>query len=318
MKLKYYLRGMGIGIILTAIVMGFALGGRKAAISDAEVIQRAKALGMVEHSGTLTQATWEATGINEEVATASGEELLSKGDQISQEDQQEASETALSNPGLAEAAQEIQDQSQETAGKTGEASFEGAAKQESDVAKEIVETKTLDDAASSDTAGAGSTTAIAAAETSALTDASSAKASAETTLQISDAAVPVADAASASSSAAVAAATNTVADTGAEAASASAASTSASTASASAASTESSASAASPAPAVASRSVTIPKGCGSDTVADILFKEGLVDNAVSFNQFLVTTGMDRKLRAGVKLVPEDGDYQHIAEVLIQG
>ena len=28
MKLKYYLRGMGIGILLAAIVMGFALGGR--------------------------------------------------------------------------------------------------------------------------------------------------------------------------------------------------------------------------------------------------------------------------------------------------
>ena len=56
MKLKYYLRGMGIGIILTAIVMGFALGGRKATISDAEVIERAKALGMVD-GGVLSQSS---------------------------------------------------------------------------------------------------------------------------------------------------------------------------------------------------------------------------------------------------------------------
>ena len=46
MKLKYYLRGMGIGIILTAIVMGFALGGRKATLSNAQIIERAKALGI--------------------------------------------------------------------------------------------------------------------------------------------------------------------------------------------------------------------------------------------------------------------------------
>ena len=62
MKLKYYLRGMGIGIILTAIVMGFALGGRKATISDAEIIERAKALGMVDPtSGVLPRLQAELT-----------------------------------------------------------------------------------------------------------------------------------------------------------------------------------------------------------------------------------------------------------------
>ena len=60
MKLKYYLRGMGIGVILTAIVMGFALGGRKTAISDAEIIERAKALGMVDStSGVLYNSSDE-------------------------------------------------------------------------------------------------------------------------------------------------------------------------------------------------------------------------------------------------------------------
>ncbi|WP_024864833.1 hypothetical protein [Butyrivibrio sp. FCS014] len=66
MKLKYYLRGMGIGIILTAIVMGFALGGRKTTISDAEVIRRAKELGMIEAgTGTLSQNSKEAGNSNE-------------------------------------------------------------------------------------------------------------------------------------------------------------------------------------------------------------------------------------------------------------
>ena len=47
MKLKYYLRGLGIGIIGTAIVMGIALSGsKKETLSDAEIIERAKLLGM--------------------------------------------------------------------------------------------------------------------------------------------------------------------------------------------------------------------------------------------------------------------------------
>lgn len=48
MKLKTYLRGLGIGIIVTTIVMAIALGGRKETLSDEEIVIRAKQLGMVE------------------------------------------------------------------------------------------------------------------------------------------------------------------------------------------------------------------------------------------------------------------------------
>ena len=48
MKLKYYLRGLGVGIICTAIIMGIALSGKeKEKLTDAEVIERARLLGMV-------------------------------------------------------------------------------------------------------------------------------------------------------------------------------------------------------------------------------------------------------------------------------
>lgn len=48
MKLKYYLRGLGVGVICTAIVMGIALSGnKKETLTDAEVIERARLLGMV-------------------------------------------------------------------------------------------------------------------------------------------------------------------------------------------------------------------------------------------------------------------------------
>ncbi len=92
MKLKYYLRGMGIGIILTAIVMGFALGGRRGTLSDAEIIKRAKALGMVEQSsGTLSASLKEEIITNENDASSSGETLDQEGKEISKEEQQTVS-----------------------------------------------------------------------------------------------------------------------------------------------------------------------------------------------------------------------------------
>ena len=50
MKLRYYMRGLGIGVIVTAILMGIALGGDKEKLTDAEIIARAGELGMVESS----------------------------------------------------------------------------------------------------------------------------------------------------------------------------------------------------------------------------------------------------------------------------
>ena len=47
MKLKFYLRGLGIGILVTTVILGIA-SGRKQNMSDEEVIKRARELGMVE------------------------------------------------------------------------------------------------------------------------------------------------------------------------------------------------------------------------------------------------------------------------------
>lgn len=45
MKLKYYLRGLGIGIIMTTIILMISFSRKK--LSDEEVIKRAEELGMV-------------------------------------------------------------------------------------------------------------------------------------------------------------------------------------------------------------------------------------------------------------------------------
>ncbi len=52
MKLKYYMRGLGIGIIVSAILMGF-ITKNKGDMSDEEIKARAAELGMVEEQMTL-------------------------------------------------------------------------------------------------------------------------------------------------------------------------------------------------------------------------------------------------------------------------
>lgn len=65
MNLKYYLRGLGIGIIVTALIMGITAG--KETLSNAEIIERARALGMVEQDeGTLLKDI----GVKEQDLTA--------------------------------------------------------------------------------------------------------------------------------------------------------------------------------------------------------------------------------------------------------
>ena len=48
MKLKYYLRGLGAGILFSVLVFVFVVGPKESTISDDEIIQRAKQLGMTE------------------------------------------------------------------------------------------------------------------------------------------------------------------------------------------------------------------------------------------------------------------------------
>lgn len=71
MNLKYYLRGLGIGIVVTALIMGIATGGRKQVLSDEEIMERAKELGMVEESTVLADTV---AGQSANAASGSGNE----------------------------------------------------------------------------------------------------------------------------------------------------------------------------------------------------------------------------------------------------
>lgn len=60
MKFKYYLRGLGIGILISTIILSVSFAMKKNGLSDDEIIARAKELGMVmEDTGkdTIPKAT---------------------------------------------------------------------------------------------------------------------------------------------------------------------------------------------------------------------------------------------------------------------
>ena len=68
MKFKYYLRGLGIGILISTIILSISFAMKKNDLSDDEIIAMAKELGMVmEDTGkdTIPKAT-ETDGFNTE------------------------------------------------------------------------------------------------------------------------------------------------------------------------------------------------------------------------------------------------------------
>lgn len=235
MKLKYYLRGIGIGVILTAIIMGFALGGRKATISDAQVIERAKELGMTE-GGVLTGGTGEVENNGATLSSSSGATLD-------------------------EAGKEIFEEVDETVALASE-SVSTVAKEE----KETEDKKSKDTTASANSSSEAATLVSKEKEDSSSMNASSKENEDASTTGKSET------------------------------------KTEESTAAASSVNTE-------------PTTVTIPGGLGSDGVAQVLYNAGVIDNASSFNRYLIDQGKDRIIRSGTKVIPAGATYAEIAAII---
>lgn len=73
MKLKYYLRGLGIGILVTAVVLSIA--GDSEDLTDAEIRARARELGMVEQGDMVLSSLTATTAASEPAASESAEEV---------------------------------------------------------------------------------------------------------------------------------------------------------------------------------------------------------------------------------------------------
>ncbi len=244
MKLKYYLRGMGIGVILTAIIMGFALGGRKTTISDAEVIERAKKLGMVENGVLTAGQNVDEESDNESYASASYSSVDEAGKEISQE------------------VDEVVSSSSESI---------------SDVVKEEEEgnTENKKDTKSEESASSSTTAEV---ENYASTDTSS------TSVKNNDSEVAASSSVSTDSAIATA-------------------------------STSGTSDVAAVNTASGNVTVTIPKGQSSDSVAVVLYNAGVIDNAGSFNRYLIDKGLDRIIRSGNKVIPAGATYEEIAYII---
>lgn len=77
MKLKYYLRGLGIGIIVTAVVMGVAVGKKTEIMTDEQVKARAVELGMIEDT-FLADAVKTMEATKEALSEKPSEELTAE------------------------------------------------------------------------------------------------------------------------------------------------------------------------------------------------------------------------------------------------
>ena len=284
MKLKYYLRVMGIGIILTAIVMGFALGGRKTTISDAEVIERARALGMIDGKGVLDPGT-DSSEVSLDDSLTSGSALSQEGAEISQEIDQEFSSSGESVSDMANEEKKTEDKNSESANASEQISQAGAGTAKS------TDSKPDESIKEEDTAVAEEIAADKKADNK--TDSKTENKTENKTESKVDNKTE-----------------NKTVDN--------------STAGNSSNSTDNTASEQPKTPqtigskTTVTKTVTIPNGLGSEGVSRVLYNSGVIDDAVTFNNYLVERKMDRGIRAGVKTFPAGSSYEDIARIICQG
>ncbi len=275
MKLKYYLRGIGLGVIITAIIMGFALGAGKAPISDAEVIEKAKGLGMVE-GGVLSDYSDE---------DASGEDMLPEDAGVS------ASADKMINT---------------ASGADGGPSFKDTSASNSAAAASVADIKADADKKVEADTGIGSPAVANGISGAAYKNSSAAASLSSKDLKDADKnkdkdkdknkEKPVIDnkkkeevteEPEEASEVPAEEPNNTEENTQPEP---------------------------TPAEPV-SVQVTISGGSSSDKVAKILYDAGLVDDAVKFNRFLIERHLDTMIRSGSKTITQGASYEEIAKAI---
>lgn len=117
MRLKYYLRGLGLGIIFAVIIMMIGFHDNKQSMSDTEIIEKAKTLGMVEAkniSGTVADE-YNSEKTDSSAANSDASSQKAETEQDSQmQDSQTAQEDTQQEDTQQEATQPAADAKQET------------------------------------------------------------------------------------------------------------------------------------------------------------------------------------------------------------
>ena len=105
MNLKYYLRGLGVGIVVTSLILGIGLGSRKETLSNEEIKERARELGMVEESITVAEAAAQKEEAEVTVAPVPEENAESDAEPIVNAEPEVSSEPAVSTGAAPEASE---------------------------------------------------------------------------------------------------------------------------------------------------------------------------------------------------------------------
>ena len=87
MQIKHYLRGLGAGLFISAVLMGIATSSSKQSLSDEEIKQRAAELGMVEEGRLLSSGLKNKDEVTEQTndTKLEKEEIKKEPDKIEKE-----------------------------------------------------------------------------------------------------------------------------------------------------------------------------------------------------------------------------------------
>lgn len=155
MKLRYYLRGLGIGIVITALLMGFTKTAAKETLSDDEIIARAEALGMVQSSVLSSDLNHEEQG--EDGVTVSYNTALDESDIAALPDSAGADQTedtaGVADTEATDKTADVADNSTKATDKTADAA-DNSTKTTDTTDKVKNDTTVTDDADNSGTTGA--------------------------------------------------------------------------------------------------------------------------------------------------------------------
>lgn len=98
MKLKYYLRGLGIGIIVTTIILVSCFSIQKPKMTDAQIIEKATQLGMIMPEQDSAVAAETETTEPEETQQMTTEEVQQETEQQTEVKEQTTEEAQLAAP----------------------------------------------------------------------------------------------------------------------------------------------------------------------------------------------------------------------------
>ena len=99
MKLRYYMRGLGIGIFVTAILMALTIHGKTERLTDEQIIERAEALGMeMKYSSDVLADTVSDNTVKKDAEAAKEDTLPEQVKEETSLSNQLAAEEKMGNP----------------------------------------------------------------------------------------------------------------------------------------------------------------------------------------------------------------------------